>query len=162
MKKIIALILLGTSLSSMARELYPEEFLKLPSKSYNLELLKDIKMKDGRNQIIFHNGEIVSKLPIIQNRFHCTLENARRDSTIITLEKGNIFRFSGEDGFQWDHYVTGRIWRKRLLIWDNDDVQTFSCDDTPAFSNEIQSEGVIYKNIKKAVGKYLKITINEN
>ncbi len=161
MKKISLLVLSLLSLSAFSRELYPEENVLLPSKTYKIEVLKDIQMTDRRDRIIFVNGKIVSNAPKVKNLFYCELSNARSDGRIITVKKGSIFRFSDSEGFNWDHYLTGRIWRQRYFIYDNDLVQYFSCDDTVAYLNEVPSEGVIYKNIKKAVGRYLKITINQ-
>ncbi len=161
MKKFTLLALSLLSLSAFARELYPEENVLLPSKAYKIEILKDIKMTDRRERVIFVNGNIVSNVPKVKNLFYCELSNARSDGRIITVNKGAIFRFSDSEGFNWDHYVTGRIWRQRYFIYDNDLVQYFSCDDTLAYTHGIPSEDVIYKNIKKAVGRYLKITINQ-
>jgi hypothetical protein len=161
MKKITLLALSFLSLSAFARELYPEENVLLPSKAYKIEILKDIKMTDRRDRIIFVNGNIVTNVPKVKNLFYCELSNARSDGEIISVKKGAIFRFSDSEGFNWEHYVTGRIWRQRYMFYDNDLVQSFSCDDTVAYFHEIPSEGVIYKNIKKAVGRYLRITINQ-
>lgn len=160
MKILLSLTILLSALSVNARALYPEEFIKLPSKSYKIEILKDIKMTDRRSRIFFYKGKIVKQLPKNSHLFFCELTNARNKATKISLEKGNLFRFSAEDGSFWKHFVSGRIWRKRMFIWDNDDVQYFSCNDTTAYQNNVQSDGVVYKNIKKSVGNYLKITIN--
>ena len=161
MKKITFVALSLLSLSAFARELYPEENVLLPSKAYKIEILKDIKMTDRRERVIFVDGNIVTNVPKVKNLFYCELSNARSDGKVISVIKGAIFRFSDSEGFNWEHYVTGRIWRQRYMIYDNDLVQSFSCDDTVAYSHEIPSEGVIYKNIKKAVGRYLRININQ-
>lgn len=159
MKILLSAIILLSATISFARDLYPEELVKTPSKSYRLTILKNIIMTDKRSKIIFYKGKIVKTLPKTKDLFFCELSNARNDGTHISLEKGNVFRFSEDEGFNWKHFVTGRIWRKRMFIWDNDDVQYFECNDTAAFLNDISSEGVIYQNIKKAVGRYLKITL---
>ena len=161
MKNLILLSLCSLiTLVAQGRELYPEELVKLPSKSYTLILKKDIKVQDKRSAIIFYKGKIVKKLPIEDDLFYCELKNNRTDGTQISLEKDNLFRFSDDDGFYWEHFMTGRIWRKRYFMWDNDDVQSFSCNDTAAFHSKAPSKGVVYGNIKKAVGNYLKININ--
>lgn len=159
MKTILSAIMLLSTSMGFARDLYPEELIKTPSKDYRLIILKNINMKDKRSKIVFYKGKIVKNLPNLKDVLFCELKNARIDGTKITLEKGNVFRFSSDEGFNWKHFVTGRIWRKRMFFWDNDDVQYFNCSDTNAFQNNIPSDGVIYKNIKKAVGGYLKITL---
>lgn len=159
MKTLLSALLLLSAISGYARELYPEELVKTPSKEYRVTILKNIKMTDKRSKLLFYQGKIVKTLPKRKSLFFCELSNARADGTKIALEKGNVFRFSDNDGFYWKHFVTGRIWRKRMFILDNDDVQYFSCNDTAAYQNDIESDGVIYKNIKKAVGSYLKITL---
>lgn len=160
MKILLSSIIFISAFNASARTLYPEEFVKLPSKSYKLIITKNIKMTDKRSKIIFHNGDIIKYIPKEKNVFYCELSNARQDGTKISLEKGNVFRFDKENGFYWKHYVTGRIWRERMFFRDNDDVQYFSCNDTAAFQNDIASDGVIYENIKKAVGSYLNIILD--
>lgn len=159
MKILLSLLFILSASSASARTLYPEEFVKLPSQAYRLTILKNIKTNDSRTKVLFLNGKIVKKLPKTKNLFFCELTNGRSDGTKISLEKGNIFRFSKSDGQYWKHFVSGRIWRKRMFLWDNDDVQYFSCNDTSSFQNDIESDGVVYSNIKKAVGSYLKITL---
>lgn len=160
MKTLISTILLLSTTTALARGLYPEEFVKLPSQSYRITILKDIRMSDKRSKIVFYKGKIVKNLPKEKGLFFCELTNARRDGSKISLEKGNVFRFSNSDGSYWKHFVNGRIWRKRMFFWDNDDVQYFSCNDTSSYLDDVESDGVIYKNIKNAVGSYLKITLD--
>ncbi len=111
-----------------------------------------------------HGRELYSeefvKLPIAKDLFFCQLKNIRNDGKKISLKPNALFRFSDEDGFYWEHFLTGRIWQKKLIIWDNGKVQNFSCNDTAAFHNEIPSKGVTYRHIKEAVGSYLEININ--
>lgn len=160
MKSIFFIITLIFTTSSFARDLYPEEYLKLPSDSYQLVINKSIKMTDTRKRIIFYKGKIVKTLPVKSNIFFCELTNMRSKKEKIQIDAGTSFFFDNKDGSMWKHFVTGRIWLKRLFIKDNGPVQYFSCNDTDAFQNDYDSSGVSYHNIKGAVGSYLEIILN--
>ena len=161
MKTLLLIATLFTSFSSLARDLYPDEILMLPSSEYQMTLLKDLKMTDKRTSVLFVNGKVVNALPKNDDVFFCELTNARGGETQITLEQGNQFVFSADDGTAWERFLHSRIWRKRAFVLDNDDVQYFSCNDTAAFTNDTMIVPLNYKMIKSAVGSFLKISIND-
>jgi hypothetical protein len=155
--KTLIFIICCLSLSAFSRELYPEEQLVLPSDDYKLILNLDITMPDTRKEIHFYKGKIVKQPPKSPDLFYCTLSNARSGSEVIKLKKGSYYKFSNEDGFAWENYFTGRIWRKWYFMWDNDDVQYFACNNLAIFHStpEGKKDPITYAKIKSAVGRYL-------